>query len=184
MIQSSVLVLVTLLSMFGISDRALAGVREDILDRAARCAQFADDRQWLDCYYGSAQPMRARLGLPPAQDAQVRLSVSDSTDGSPAHSVVIGGINAPASGNIARSVQGNSTSARITAFSFDSNHIFTVTLSNGQIWRQLSGDTTIARWTRSPNEFTYNANISGGALGSTNLTVAGLTGSYKIERLR
>jgi len=166
-IRPSVFTLLTLFSVLCISDRARAGVRDDILSQASRCAQFADDRQWLDCYYGSAQPMRTRLGLPPAPDAQVKL-----------------GASVPLSGVNNRSIQTNSTIARITAFSFDPNHIFTVTLSNGEIWRQLSGDTTIARWTKSPNEFVYNANISAGALGSTNLTVAGLVGSYKVERLR
>ena len=85
----------------------------------------------------------------------------------------------PPTGAASHLTQRNSMIARITAFSFDPNHIFTVTLSNGQVWRQLSGDTTIARWTKSPNEFVYNANISAGALGSTNLTVPGLAGSYK-----
>jgi hypothetical protein len=168
-IQSSVFTLLTSFSVLGVSDRAQAGVRDDILNQATRCAQFADDRQWLDCYYGSAQPMRARLGLPPAPDAQVKLSV--------------GGSALPSSVT-SRSIRSNSTIARITAFSFDPNHIFTVTLSNGEVWRQLSGDTTIARWTKAPNEFVYNVNISAGALGSRNLTVAGLAGSYKVEWIR
>ena len=40
---------------------------------AQRCAGIADDRTWLDCFYGSAQPMRAQLGLPPAPANQQRL---------------------------------------------------------------------------------------------------------------
>lgn len=53
---------------------ALAGPREDVVSGSARCASFADDHQFLDCYYGAAQPMRAALGLPPASAAQVSLA--------------------------------------------------------------------------------------------------------------
>jgi hypothetical protein len=53
---------------------ALAGPREDVVSGSARCASFADDRQFLDCYYGAAQPMRAALGLPAASAAQVSLA--------------------------------------------------------------------------------------------------------------
>jgi hypothetical protein len=50
-----------------------ADARQDVLSAAQRCAGIADDRTWLDCFYGSAQPMRARLGLPPAPLNQQRL---------------------------------------------------------------------------------------------------------------
>ena len=52
---------------------AMADARQDVLSATQRCAGFADDRTWLDCYYGAAQPMRAQLGLPAAPAAQIRL---------------------------------------------------------------------------------------------------------------
>src|ERR1700760_3615849 len=52
---------------------ALADPREDVVNGLARCAVLTDDRQWLDCYYGAAQPMRAQLGLSPAPQAQIQL---------------------------------------------------------------------------------------------------------------
>ena len=51
----------------------LADAREDVVNGMTRCAGLADDRQWLECYYGAAQPMRAWLGLPPAPQSQLRL---------------------------------------------------------------------------------------------------------------
>ena len=42
---------------------ALADAREDVIVGVTRCAALSDDRQWLDCYYGAAQPLRAQLGL-------------------------------------------------------------------------------------------------------------------------
>jgi hypothetical protein len=52
---------------------ALADARQDVMFGAQRCAGIADDRTWLDCFYGAAQPMRAQLGLPPAPANQQRL---------------------------------------------------------------------------------------------------------------
>ena len=75
---------------FGISGRRLVAVlamlapallpqaanadpRDDVVAGMMHCAVIADDRQWLECYYGAAQPMRARLGLPAAPQAQQQL---------------------------------------------------------------------------------------------------------------
>jgi hypothetical protein len=55
------------------STSVLADSRQDVLSGVQRCAGITDDRTWLDCFYGSAQPMRARLGLPPAPVNQQRL---------------------------------------------------------------------------------------------------------------
>src|SRR5580698_7494844 len=50
---------------------AIAGTRDDVMSAATRCAGISDDRSWLDCYYGAAQPMRAQLGLAPAPASQL-----------------------------------------------------------------------------------------------------------------
>src|SRR5271154_1492429 len=52
---------------------ALAAPRDDVLYGISRCGGIADDRTWLDCVYGAAQPMRAKLGLPPAPASQQAL---------------------------------------------------------------------------------------------------------------
>src|ERR1700722_19070476 len=51
----------------------MAGPRDDVLYGISRCGGIANDRTWLDCVYGAAQPMRARLGLPPAPASQQAL---------------------------------------------------------------------------------------------------------------
>jgi hypothetical protein len=53
---------------------AQARPRDDALSGAFRCAAIADSRQWLDCYYGAVQPVRAALGMPPALAAQIKLA--------------------------------------------------------------------------------------------------------------
>src|ERR1700761_9836953 len=47
--------------------------RDEVMAGAERCAGIADNRAWLDCFYGSAQPMRTMLVLPPAPATQTRL---------------------------------------------------------------------------------------------------------------
>ncbi len=44
---------------------AAARPRDDAMSAAFRCAVIGEARQWLDCYYGAAQPVRAALGMPP-----------------------------------------------------------------------------------------------------------------------
>lgn len=69
-----------LLSMAG---GAEARPRDDALTGAIRCGVVADSRQWLDCYYGAAQPVRAALGLAPALAAQVQLASAPPPGGAP-----------------------------------------------------------------------------------------------------
>jgi hypothetical protein len=57
--------------------------RDDALAGAFRCSVIADSRQWLDCYYGAAQPVRTALNLAPALAAQVRLAASPPAGGVP-----------------------------------------------------------------------------------------------------
>jgi hypothetical protein len=58
---------------------AQARPRDDVMAGAFHCAAIGDSRQWLDCYYGAAQPVRAELGLAPAPASQVRLTVNPPT---------------------------------------------------------------------------------------------------------
>jgi hypothetical protein len=48
---------------------ALADSREDAMLRLPRCSAISDQRQYLDCFYAAAQPMRAQLGLAAAPQA-------------------------------------------------------------------------------------------------------------------
>jgi hypothetical protein len=162
------------LSLANVGD-ARADPRQDMIDNAARCAALSDDRQWLDCVYGSLQPMRARLGLPPATEAQIRLSgIPTAKDDSAKQSF---GLPPPPPLLL------DHVSARLTTFTLDQHGLFTAVLSNGQVWRQISGDTTLARW--NPKKAAqYVIVISSGVLGSYNLQVQGQPYRFKVERLR
>src|SRR5258708_8804941 len=53
--------------------------RDAVMDGAARCAGIPDNRVWLDCFYGSAPPMRAALGLSSAPESQTPLAPGAGT---------------------------------------------------------------------------------------------------------
>ena len=76
------------LPMLVLAAPAQARPRDDALSGAFRCVVIADSRQWLDCYYGAAQPMRAALGLSPALAAQLKLAASPPSGGQPRDQVV------------------------------------------------------------------------------------------------
>ncbi len=135
-----------------------------------RCNSFAQDRQWLDCYYAAAQPVRAQLGLSPAPQFH-----PPSPAEAPAKPVVSHGAATQPS------LVGIPVSSRMASYSFNRYGLFTIVLANGQTWRQLSGDTSAAHWTKlAPN---YTVQITRGALRSFNLKVKGISIEYKVERI-
>ena len=166
---------------------AIADPRSDTLAGISRCTSIGDDRTFLDCVYGAAQPLRAELGLSPAPAAQIGLvpSTGPTTAIAPLPPVTRA---APASrgGGFFSGVLGNGKAEippqRMTAYSFDSHGIFTVTLGDGEVWRQVDGDRSFAHW-RGPAS-AYVVTIRNGAFGSSNLQVQGESASFKVNRIR
>jgi hypothetical protein len=169
---------------------ALADTRSDIEAGIIRCRPIGDDRVWLDCVYGAAQPMRAKLGLPPAPQANMSFPTTPQPHAMTSSDSLRDQSNAISRGEAAfglasRPVQEAGISritSQMISYRFDRTGVFTVTLANGQTWQQESGDTTLAKWTKLPSS--YIAEISRGALGSFNLRIADLNGSYKVSRTR
>ena len=71
--KSCLLFLIVLCAIPPIATAANANARDDVLAGISRCGGISDDRSWLDCVYGAAQPMRAQLGLLPALASQQKL---------------------------------------------------------------------------------------------------------------
>lgn len=59
---------------------AHAAPRDDVRAASLRCDGIAEERTWLNCYYGAAQPVRAELGLPPAPSSQQDLVPSEQAE--------------------------------------------------------------------------------------------------------
>ena len=137
-------------------DPALAEpTRDAVMDAAQRCEGIPDNRVWLDCFYGSAQPMRAALGLAPAPESQTRLvpraRCMPMAGQSPARARARRCGKSPAELSRARS---SATPSRLadnmpmTAYGFGRDGKFTVTMADGHVWQQAESDIKIAKWNK------------------------------------
>lgn len=145
-------------------------LRNEVLAGAFRCNGQTDERQWLDCYYTAAAPARARLGLQ-TQAARIQSAAPHPVKAQPF------GIRAK---RAEISDSADHLAARMQSYTFDKFGIFTVTLDNGQTWRQVSGDNDFARWNKPAGQ--YGVRITHGLLGSYNLQVPGQPGLFKVRR--
>ena len=167
-----------------VSVPAVADPRSDALAGISRCGGIADDRTFLDCIYGAAQPLRAELGLPPAPPSQTSLVPPVGAAGAPRPAMAR--VAPPRSegffGDILGSGKATAPAQRMASYAFDSHGIFSVTLSNGEVWRQVEGDSNFAHW-RAPAS-NYVVIVRSGAFGSSNLQVQGQSTTFKVERVR
>jgi hypothetical protein len=175
---------------------ALADPREDVVNGLARCAVLTDDRQWLDCYYGAAQPMRAQLGLTPAAQGQIQLL--QQVQRAPA----FGAPQPPAAlpATIARAtartgpppppkrsglldVWGGSdvvNNAPVKSYQLGADG-FTVTLPDGQVWQQTDADKHTVNWHF--DAATMRVTISQAAMHTFNLVLNDENTHYKVRRI-
>lgn len=143
-------------ALVSLAPPALAAARDDVLYGISRCGGIADDRTWLNCVYGAAQPMRAQLGLPPAPAAQTSL-VPPAIAGTPAPPAQSFGVQAAAPpperpGFFMRMFtpkhEGPEPPTHMAAYKFDASGHFTAKLANGETWDQEQGDSAVARWNK------------------------------------
>jgi hypothetical protein len=165
---------------------AAADPRSDALAGFSRCTSFPDDRVFLDCVYGAAQPLRAELGLPPAPAAQMSLVPPATPESAAMPRPATAHAAPPRSdgffGDLLGSGKATAPAQRMASYAFDSHGIFSVTLSNGEVWRQVEGDSNFAHW-RGPASC-YVVIVRSGAFGSSNLQVQGQSTTFKVERMR
>jgi len=162
---------------------AWAGTRDDALAGIGRCGSIADDRTWLNCVYGAVQPMRKQLGLPPAPASQTNLVPAVSATPSLIAGTGVHSANQAKrrNGFVSYLFGGNVlvTAIPLTSYRFDSHGWFTLTLANGQVWKQIDGS-QLAHWDRPASQ--YTATISKGAVGSFNLSINNESTHYKVRR--
>ena len=170
---------------------ALAGPREDSLAGVSRCAALPDDRTFLDCVYGAMQPMRAQLGLQPAPPAQQRLvppaylpsrgAPPPSAQAAPFQPVP----TQSASANNSAGLFGGMFSGaglHMASYTFDKRGLFTVTLSDGSVWKQADNDSNFAHFSGKASD--YSITLHPGDFGKARMDVRGEGGPYLVERLR
>lgn len=69
--------------------------------------------------------------------------------------------------------------ATVASVNYNAFQQFTVTLDNGQVWRQLESDTPVARFAAAAT-----VKISRGFLDSYSLSVEGAWGTFKVKRIK
>jgi hypothetical protein len=175
----------------------LADAREDVVNGMTRCAALADDRQWLDCYYGAAQPMRSQLGLPPAPASQLRLLQMPSTPAAaPAPPVALpatvtraatrtGPPPMPKRSGIFDVFGGADVVNNVPIQSYEvTARGFTVTLPDGQVWKQTDEDASKSPVSWRDPASSMRVTITQGALHSFNLVMGDETQHHKVTRVR
>jgi len=157
-------------------ERQNEDIRDEVMASAGHCGSLADEHQWLNCYYAAAVPVRVLLGLTvPAAAPQVAAQTASKPPSPSAP---------PKRQSLAAELFGAPdilVASRMVSYSFDHYGNFTATLANGQVWRQLDGDSSTAHWRKPASSYTVS--ITGGAFGSYNFTVKGSSGKFKVRRV-
>jgi hypothetical protein len=76
----------------------------------------------------------------------------------------------------------DSISAQVSDVAFTAFGKFIVILDNGQIWRQIEGDSDVAHFKKNPAD--NQVTISRGAIGSYDLTINGGEKVFKVKRVK
>jgi hypothetical protein len=179
------------------SAAAEAAPRDDALVGIGRCGALADDRAWLNCVYGAVQPVRGELGLPPAPQARPPLPGAAAVP-PPAprrKEGFLSGVFGSAAKPVPEQQFGLKPAAppampqnvtnlrqRLQSYALDRNGIFTVVLANGQVWQQVTGDTSYAHLSKAAA--TYVVDIEPGVFGSYTMHIDGQHGGFKVRRLK
>ena len=169
---------------------ALADAREDVVSGLTRCANLTDDRQWLDCYYGAAQPMRAWLGLSPAPQSQLKLLQTQPQQSALPATVSRAAVRSgpppmPKKSGLFDVFGGDDvvSNAPIKDYQITRDG-FTVTLPDGQVWQQTTDDAAKnpVGW-RNPAS-SMRVTITQGAMHSFNLVLNDENQHHKVRRIR
>ena len=183
-----------------ISPAAIAGPRDDVLEAMGRCAAMADDKTRLACYDAAAPRLKDALATPPSSLGRTpSKEEQQSWFGFDISGLFGGGSTEPtkpeefgkertaeaqqareqaqATGQVIESITANVIDVAFTPFGQ-----FIVFLDNGQVWRQLQGDSDRAHFKSSARE--NRVTISKGFIGSYNMTINDSDKLYKVTRIK
>jgi hypothetical protein len=182
-----------------LSTSANASPRDDVLNGLQKCAAVAEDKSRLACYDALAKPAREALARPPEpgeaahaptaeeQKSWFGFDLSGLFAASPEQQTTpekFGSDRLPQ--NQAKTdtaeVTVDSISAGVTEYAYTPFGKFIVFLDNGQVWRQIQGESDHANFRTNPKD--NKVTISRGFIGSYNLTINGSAKVFKVSRVK
>jgi hypothetical protein len=168
-----------LVSLF-MATLAHADPARDALAEVAKCADVADSTDRLKCFDRAAALAKTAL-TPSPQPAAEKRSFLDwfgfSKPTPPKTTEEYGKAAPPPDADGVTSITSN-----VLEFARTPRGVSVFILENGQIWRQLEGDTSVVR--DPPPGGPMKVTIENGFLGSYNLTIEGRHGLIKVTRLK
>lgn len=171
-----------LLVLTAIATPALSAPRDDMMAGISRCSGIGDDRTFLNCVYGAAQPLRAQLGLPPAPEAQQRLV--PQAPATPAPQVlpqVPPRVASAAQAQPRAALPERAIREHLESFTFDRRGLFIILLGNGEQWRQDPSDTQRAQWNGRASD--YVVRVLKDSRASAQMSVVGDPNIYRMVRV-
>jgi hypothetical protein len=177
-----------------------ASPRDDVLSGLQHCSAVTDDKARLACYDALVRPAQEAMARPPEpgeathpptkeeEKSWFGFDVSGLFNSSPEQQKTpqqFGAENRPATQKKVEEAEQevDSISAGVTDYAFTPFGKFIVFLDNGQVWRQIpgdSGDKPMFHKAAKDNKVT----IERGLIGSYNLMVNDSTRTYKVERVK
>ena len=174
-----------------------ADPREDLLQAMSKCTSITDDKERLSCFDAAAPRLRDVLNVPPPvlstppTKEQEKSWFGFNLDGlfgsSEKQQTTPQQFGAETTPQVQQKVENaeqqvDSISAGVTDYSYTMDRKFVVFLDNGQIWRQLQGDSGLAHFHRVPAD--NKVVIDRGLIGSYNLMINGSNQTFKVTRLK
>jgi len=168
-------------------------VRDEVMSNAAGCIRVTADRAWLDCYYSAATPMRVQLGLASPQVLAKPLPVPQLASAAPpvrpvAPTRPAGPPPMPRSTGLLNGLIDDMKpivrNMPMQSYDLDKSGAFTVTLTDGQVWKQAAEDEVYhpARWRKQAAEM--QVTITPAVMHTFNMKVEGESKSYKVRRIK
>jgi hypothetical protein len=174
-----------------------ADPREDLLQAMSKCTSITDDKARLSCYDAAAPRVHDVLNVPPPalstpptkeeEKSWFGFNLDGLFGSSEKEQTTPQQFGAETTPQVEKKVENaeqqvDSINAGVTDYSYTIDQKFVVFLDNGQIWRQLQGDSDVAHFHRVPTDNTVT--IDRGLIGSYNLTINGSDRTFKVTRLK
>jgi hypothetical protein len=179
--------LVVTLSLAAVSP----AVAESLQAQLGRCVRITGLLQRLACYDGVVKdagisapapprpaPVSPYASVPPAPAPALAAPALASVAPAPPAAPSFGSESLPRA-RMPPSGSARSIVAAVASLTFDGTGHFTVTLDNGQVWRQVPGDVSILRQTQ-----VGSVRIARSIFGSYDLSLPGLHASYRVVRIQ